>query len=224
MQKELVLQFPKWKFSFTLFNQQSHTHSHSEAITTPPFSQVPRFPQLLFPSRELHEGDESPSWSRTWLGTVPGPHLILWPFLVGWSVPPMSSVGSQPSGESEYWSEREPGIPSGGRPPCSSQDFFVPTQPSHQCGNLRGQRGWNLAGASRNVAETSTQETKHHTQSWRAQAYYAGGPRGINPPSSGPWTKGLQSFYTWTGTIKQVCRGLEIAKSRTWVSEISSCS
>ena len=34
--------------------------------------------------------------------------------------------------------------------------------------------------------------------------------------------KGLQSFYTWTGVIKWVCRGVAIAKSRTRVSEMSS--
>ena len=67
------------------------------------------------------------------------------------------------SREWERWSEREPRIPSGGTPPCSSWGSSAPTWPSHQSG---GSKGWNLAGASRNVAEISTQETKHQT--WRA--------------------------------------------------------
>ena len=45
------------------------------------------------------------------------------------------------------------------------------------------------------VAETNTQETKHHTQSRRTQVYYASGPRGVNTPSPEPRTKGLQSSY-----------------------------
>ena len=46
-----------------------------------------------------------------------------------------------------------------------------------------------------------------HLKSWRTQVDYAGGPRGVNTPSSEPQTRGLQSFYTLTGMIKQVCRG-----------------
>ena len=53
---------------------------------------------------------------------------------------------------------------------------------------------------------------------------FAGGPRGVNTPSSLHQTKGLQGFYTWTEMIKQVCRGWTIAKSRTRVSEINSIS
>ena len=37
-----------------------------------------------------------------------------------------------------------------------------------------------------------------HSESWRAQAYCAGGPRGLTAPSSEPRTKGLQSFYRQT--------------------------
>ena len=37
------------------------------------------------------------------------------------------------------------------------------------------------------------------------------------------WGGGCLTF-TWTGMIKQVCRGWAIAKSRTRVSEISSSS
>ncbi|XP_010835698.1 PREDICTED: uncharacterized protein LOC104986707 [Bison bison bison] len=101
-----------------------------------------------------------PAW-----GLTPEPYLILWPFLASWSVPPMSPAGARPNEESECRSEREPGIPSGGTPPPSSRGSFAPARQSHQSGSSTGWRGWSLAGASRNVAETSTQETKHHTQS-----------------------------------------------------------
>ena len=98
------------------------------------------------------------------LGTGPGPYLILWLFLVSWSIPPMSPARAQPSRESECWSEREPRIPSGGVPPRLSQGSYTLTQPSLQSKGSRGQRGWNRTGASRNFAETSIQGTKHHTQ------------------------------------------------------------
>ena len=77
--------------------------------------------------------------------------------------PSNESAGAQLSGESEHRSEREPRIPSGGAPPRSSRGSSALTRLSHQFGGSRGQHGWNLAGASRNVAETSTRETKHQT-------------------------------------------------------------
>ena len=76
----------------------------------------------------------------------------------------MSSVRAQPPRELERRSGKEPGIPSDGRAPCSSQGSSSPTQASHQSCSSRGWHGGNLAEASRNVAETSTQETKHHTR------------------------------------------------------------
>ena len=35
-----------------------------------------------------------------------------------------------------------------------------------------------------------------HSESQRTQVYYTCRPRGVNPPSSEPWTKGLQFLYT----------------------------
>ena len=55
-------------------------------------------------------------------------------------------------------------IPSCGVTFCLSRDSFAPAWPSYQSGGSRGRCGWNLAGASRNVAETSTRETKHYTR------------------------------------------------------------
>ena len=97
-------------------------------------------------------------------GLAPGPYPILWPFLVSWFVPPVSPVRAWLSRQSEHWSEREPRVPSGGAPPRLSWGFSAPAQLSHQSASSRGQHGWNLTGASRNVAETSNQETKHHTR------------------------------------------------------------
>ena len=66
-----------------------------------------------------------------------------------------------------------------------------------------------------------------HLESWRTQVYYASGPRGVNTPSSDLRTKGLQSFYVWTGMSEQVCGFVGarmIAKSGTRVGEIRSSS
>ena len=95
------------------------------------------------------------------LGPALGPYLILWPVLVSCYVLPMNSIRARPSRELERW----PRIPSGGTPPCLSQGSSSLTQPSHQSCSSGGCHGWNLTEASRNVAETSTRETKHHA--WR---------------------------------------------------------
>ena len=55
---------------------------------------------LMFASWEPKGGDEFPllpvGIGSDW-GLAPGPYLILWPFLVSWSIPPMSPVRAQPS-------------------------------------------------------------------------------------------------------------------------------
>ena len=85
----------------------------------------------MLPFWELQGGDQSPfvpvGVGPDW-GLALGPYLILWPFLVSWSIPPMSPVGTRLSGESEHQSERDPGILSGGKPPCSSWSSLL--QPS----------------------------------------------------------------------------------------------
>ena len=216
------------ELTFTSFNQQLCIHSHSEVITMLPFSQVPRSLYLMLPSLELHGGDQSPllptGVGPHW-GLAPGPYLILWPFLVSWSVPPMSPVGAQLSRESEHQSKREPVIPSSSAPPRSSQGFSTPTWLSHQSSFSRGWHCWSLAGASRNVAETSTSETKHHT--WRAgelRFITLVGPEELTLQALSTKQRGYRVFYTWTEMIKRVCRGWAIAKSRTRVSAISSSS
>ena len=68
-------------------------------------------PYLMLPSWELQGGDQSPllpvGVAPAW-GLAPGPYLILWPFLVCWSVPPMSPVRAWPSGESDACAKENP--------------------------------------------------------------------------------------------------------------------
>ena len=172
----------------TSFNQQSCIHNHSEVITIPPFSQVPRSPYLIFPSWGLQRGDQSPllpvGVGLDW-GLALGPYLILWLFLVSWSVPPMSLVRAWPSGESEHQSEREPRIPSGGMPPRSSWGSCILTRPSHCSSGSRGQHGWNFAEASRKCCRNQyLRNQAPHSESWRTQVYYNSRPRGVNTSSS----------------------------------------
>ena len=139
----------------------------------------------------------------------------------------MSPVRAWPSGESEHWSEREPGIPSGGASPCSSWGSFAPAWPNLQSYGSSGHCGWNLAEASSNDAEISTQETKHHTRR-------VGELRFITPV--GPEELTLQALSPNKGVTELlymdrhdeaglwVCGGWTIANSKTRVSEISSSS
>ena len=99
------------------------------------------------PSWELQGGDQSPlllvGVGPDW-GLALGPYLILWPFLVSWFLPPMSLVGAQLSGESEHWSEREPGLPSGGVPPRSSQTPLL----QHNRATRQAAQGAGMIGIS----------------------------------------------------------------------------
>ena len=99
------------------------------------------------PSWELQGGDQSPlllvGVGPDW-GLALGPYLILWPFLVSWSLPPMSLVGAQLSGESEHWSEREPRLPSGGVPPRSSQTPLL----QHNRATRQAAQGAGMIGIS----------------------------------------------------------------------------
>ena len=91
----------------------------------------------MLPSWDLQGGDQSPLLlirvGPDW-GLATGPYLILWPFLVSWSIPPMSLVRAKPPGESERWSKREPRIPPDGVPPHPFRGSSTPTQLSNQSG------------------------------------------------------------------------------------------
>ena len=130
MQKELVFQFPERKMSLTVQSAITHSQSfrgyhNASFLLSPQFSlsnapilgtqSVWEVPPGRYQSPLLLTG-VGPNW-----GLAPGPYLMLWPFLLGWSIPPMSPVRAQPSRESEHRSEREPRILSGGGPPCLSR-------------------------------------------------------------------------------------------------------
>ena len=159
----------------------------------------------LFPSPQVRSdapfwehqgGDQSPllpfGVGSDW-GLAPGPYLILWPFLVSWSVPPMSAVGAQPSGESKRWSKREPVIPSGGAPARSSRGSFAVAQPSHQSHASRGWHGWNLTRA---MPKPVIKEPSTTIGELENSVYYTRSPRGFNTPRSEPQTKGLEFLKT----------------------------
>ena len=55
---------------------------------------------------------------------------------------------------------------------------------------------WSLQKCCRNQY---SRNQAPHSESWRTQVYYAGGPRGVNTPSSEPRTKSLQSFLYMDG-------------------------
>ena len=137
------------ELTFTSFSQQSCIHNHSvyHSMSLSPSPQV-SLSDAPFPRR--WSVSSSTHWGRTsWLGTgsvaIPGES--------GWGL----AVWCQNAGPKENleWG--------GGVPSDSTRGSSAVTQPSHQSGSSRGQYGWNLARASRNPAQTSTRETKHHT-------------------------------------------------------------
>ena len=87
-----------------------------------------------------------------------------------------------------------------------------------------GRRGFTIDA----LAESSTQETKHHT--WRVgelRFIMLGGPEELTLQALSPEQRGYRDFYTQTGMIKWVygfAGARVIAKSKTKVSEISSSS
>ena len=170
------------KLTFTSINQRSCKHNHSEVITVPPFSQVLRS-YLMLPSWEPEGGDQSPllpvGIGSDW-GLAPGPYLILWSFLVSWSICPMSLAGARPSGQLESWSKRESGILLGGTPPCSSWSSSTPTWPSHQSGGSRASVVGISLGPQKYCRNQYLRNQAPRSESWRTQVYYACGPRGVH--------------------------------------------
>lgn len=145
--------FPK-KISLTSLNQQSHTHNHSEVITMPSFSRVPRFSVTVAPSWEPQgEVLGALTVERTWLGT----HLwgLAWSCGHSWwagSASPMSPVWSQLSRELED-GLKETRILSGR--PCLSQGSLLQPGWSHRsCCQQASMIGISL-GPPWNAEETS---------------------------------------------------------------------
>ena len=197
MWKELVFQFPKRKFSLTP-SISNHTLTVIQRLSQ--CLPSPESPGSLTVAPFLGTPRRWSVSSSTYLGRsdwrlAPGPYPILWLFLVSWFVPPISPVRAWLSRQSEHWSERKRRVPSGGAPPRLSWGFSAPAQLSHQSGSSRGQHGWNLTGASRNVAETSNQETKHHTQRvGELRFIMLAGPKELTLQSLSPEQRGYKIF------------------------------
>ena len=82
-----------------------------------------------------------------------GSYLVEESCLVSWSMLSMSPARAQPYGDSECQSKRESRKPPSLALPHLSLSSATLSQPSHWCSVSRGRCGWNLPGASRNVAE-----------------------------------------------------------------------
>lgn len=78
-------------------------------------------------------------------------------------------------------------------PPCSIRVPLLRLA-SHQSGNSRGQHGWHLTGASRDVAEVSLWRNQAPHLSWRTQVYDPGWPRGLTLPPLSPEQRGYRVF------------------------------
>ena len=160
----------------------------------PPFSQVSISPYLMSPSWELQGGDQSlllPVGVGTDWGLAPGPYLILWPFLVSWSVPPVS-----PSGGSATWRVGTPGWKRTRNTIRWHASSFIlgflcssPAKPP--VWRLKGsawlESCWGLQKCCRNQW---SRNQAPHLESWRTQVYYAGGPRGVNLQALSPEQRG----------------------------------
>ena len=210
-------------------NESGHTLIHIHFSSAWPLSQK-RFKDVL----ALAGRYKPPTWTnlarkdpvgvgfpdcRPALGLT----LPLWPFLVSWSVPLMSRGSAVQRVGTLVWKRTQNTVR------WHTSSFVL----GLLCSDLAKPPVWRLKGLESCWGLQKccrNQYSRNQTpdlESWRTQVYYTGGPRRVNTPSSEPPTKGLQSFYTWTGTIKWVCGFAgprAIAKSRTRVSEISSSS
>ena len=226
MQKELVLHFPKGKIS--LHSISNHTLTIIQRLSQClPSSESPGFlnhcPLPGSPKEIIsHDASLPPEstgflncsslpgssrrwsvsssirWGRFYLGTGPGPSLILWPFLVSWSIPPMSLVGlSHP----EHWNTilKENPYTIRWRAFSFVLGFLCSSPAKPPVQQLKGsawlESHWGLQKCCRNQY---SRNQAPHLESWRTQVYYADRPRGINTPIAETWTKGLQSFYRKT--------------------------
>ena len=151
------------ELTLTSFSYLSCIRNHSEVITIPPFSWVPRSPYLRLPSWEPKEVIclLSTHWGRLLPGGWPrgltlscghswwvGPSLqCVWSGLGH-----LESQNTRPKENMENWQVAHLLVLLGASP----------LRPGRA--NSLAAQGWNLAGASRNATETSTQETKYHTR------------------------------------------------------------
>ena len=159
----------------------------------------------MLPSWDLQGGDQSPLLpvrvGPDW-GLATGPYLILWPFLVSWSIPPMSPVRAKPPGESERWSKREPRTPPGGVPPRPFRGSSTPTRLSNQSGGSGGMVAILLGPPE--MLQKPVLEKPSTTLGELEKLRFS---RGVNTPSCEPQARGLQFVYT-DSDDQCICRGL----------------
>ena len=202
MQKELVLQFPKRKiFSHSVQSAIMHSQSfrgyHNASLLPSPQVSLTVAPFLGAPRR--WSVSSSTRWGKTWLGTGPG------------ALPdPVAIPGElvHPSNESSWgFAVWRVGTPVQKRTRNTIRwhassfisGFLCSSLAKPPVRQLEGpawlESRWGLQKCCRNQY---SRNQAPHSESWRTQVYYTGRPRGVNTPSSEPWTKGLQSFYRQT--------------------------
>ena len=178
--------------------------SHNASLLLSPQFSLSDAPFLGAPRR--WSVSSSTRWGRTWLGTGPGalPDPVAIP---GELVRPSNESG----GGSAIWRVRtlvwkRTRITIRWCTSSFVSDPSAPTQQSHLSGGSRGWHDWNLAGASRNVAETSTGETKPHTQRVGELRFIMPvGPEELTLQALSPKQRGYRVFIH-AGMIKQVCK------------------
>ena len=157
--------------------QDAHSHTHSGQSLSQYLLSLGRSLTGGLPTEDTTiGGGQAPllSGDRTWLGSVPR-GLTLYGYVPGQLVHPSSKsnwglaiwkVGilvKKRTRKIVMW--------------CASlfvSEFLPLAWSSHWSGSSRGQHGWNLAGASRNVAEVSLWRNQVlHSENWRTQVYQA---------------------------------------------------
>ena len=157
--------------------------------------QVPRSPYLMLPSQGCDQSPLLPIGIGSFLGT--GPRALSFPVgIPGELVCPSneSSWGSAVQSAGTLVQKRTWNTV---RWHASSLifGFLHSSMAEPTVWRLKGlawlESCWGLQKCCRNQY---SRNQAPHSESWRTQVYYAGGPRGVNTPSSEPRTKGLQSF------------------------------
>ena len=176
--------FQKEKISLTLQSAVTHSQSlrghHNTSLLPSPQVSLTVAPFLGAPRR--WSVSSSTHWGRTWLGTgsgaLPAPMAIL---------DELVHPSNQSSWAFAIWNVRTPVQK---RTQNITQAWL-----SHWSGSSRGRHGWNLTGASRNVAETSNQETKHHTRRVGELRFITpAGPKELTLQALSPKQRGYRVF------------------------------
>ena len=197
------------RIGFAVSKKKNFSHSVQSAIThsrsfrgyhNASLLPSPQISLTIAPFLGASGGDQSSSLpvgvGSAW-GPAPGPYLILWPFLVSWSIPPMSQVGlscleSQNTSLKEDLEYRQMAR--------LLIHLRVPSLQHGRATSLVAQRAGMvgiLLRTSRNVAETSNREIKHHTQRVREPRFITpSGPEELTLKALSPEQRDYRVFYT----------------------------